>query len=371
LLSMAPEQFHACLGVELDTPYSMISLGCVRLRAAVGVARLHTPTHCEIIRLKTTHGKSAMQRIPLRNAGNIPLEVSLEVTHWPDVFTVVPMQLMIEAGGTSEFLIKFEPKQSHITNFESLLLMFVEPDGPGYEMPVYGEILCQSVISHCPTYSQQPIHTQTLILRNAAKYQMKILLEVRDESLQFEIVSSFGHKKKLSTSKEVMLKPLEEYPVHVCYKPTKTISATGKLLVRLLNSTFKYALPLTGYGGVSELSLEGVRSSRLNSCWLSLGHPMVGSKLYSTVTVCNNGTQAAYVKAIGFEDLSCKRKVRNAVKLIIEPNQFCLKEHSSREVTIQLMPTEKETSLCALKDAIIMTIGFFYGDEISRQLYRL
>jgi len=36
--------------------------------------------------------------------------------------------------------------------------MFVEPDGPGYEMPVYGEILCQSVISHCPTYSQQPIH---------------------------------------------------------------------------------------------------------------------------------------------------------------------------------------------------------------------
>ena len=29
-------------------------------------------------------------------------------------------------------------------------------------------------------------------------------------------------------------------------------------------------------------------------------------------------------------DLSCKRKVRNAVKLIIEPNKFCLKEHSSR-----------------------------------------
>ena len=59
-----------------------------------------------------------MQRIPLKNAGNIPLDVSLEVTHWPDVFTVVPMQLMIEPGGTSEFLLKFDPKQTHLTEFD-------------------------------------------------------------------------------------------------------------------------------------------------------------------------------------------------------------------------------------------------------------
>jgi hypothetical protein len=72
----------------------------------------------KIIMMKTHFGRSVMQRVPLRNAGNIPLEVSLEVTHWPDFFTVVPMQLMIEPGGQSEFLVKFEPKQSPMTDFE-------------------------------------------------------------------------------------------------------------------------------------------------------------------------------------------------------------------------------------------------------------
>ena len=56
--------------------------------------------------------------MPLKNSGNIPLEVSLEVTHWADIFTVIPMQLLIEAGGISEVFIKFNPKQSHMTEFE-------------------------------------------------------------------------------------------------------------------------------------------------------------------------------------------------------------------------------------------------------------
>ena len=34
------------------------------------------------------------------------------------------------------------------------------------------------------------------------------------------------------------------------------------------------------------------------------------------------------------------------------------------------MATEREASICTAKDATIMTLGFFYGDELSRWLYR-
>ena len=74
------------------------------------------------------------------------------------------------------------------------------------------------------------------------------------------------------------------------------------LMLSLIScSLFTLKLPLSGHGGVSELSLAGVNTSSLNSCWVSVGHPIVGNKLSAVVTVHNNGTQAAYVKVIGFE----------------------------------------------------------------------
>lgn len=54
------------------------------------------------------------QVIPLRNAGNIPIEVSLEMSEWSDMFTVSPMQLMIEPGGQTEVCVQFEPAQSAV-----------------------------------------------------------------------------------------------------------------------------------------------------------------------------------------------------------------------------------------------------------------
>ena len=58
-----------------------------------------------------THMNSSVSRvIPLRNAGTIPLEVSLDVLQYADHFTVTPMQLMIEAGGQSQVVLKFHPK---------------------------------------------------------------------------------------------------------------------------------------------------------------------------------------------------------------------------------------------------------------------
>ena len=72
----------------------------------------------QLVNFRASVGQSHTQSIPLRNAGNIALEVSLEVTHWPDFFTVMPMQLMIEPGGQSDCLIKFSPNQTTAAAFE-------------------------------------------------------------------------------------------------------------------------------------------------------------------------------------------------------------------------------------------------------------
>ena len=49
------------------------------------------------------------QYIPLRNAGNIPLDVILDILDLPDVFSVMPSHIRIDPGNEAEVLVKFKP----------------------------------------------------------------------------------------------------------------------------------------------------------------------------------------------------------------------------------------------------------------------
>ena len=66
----------------------------------------------ECVQLRSEVGKFHTQVIPLRNAGNIAIDVTLEVTHFQDMFSPFPSQLQIEPGGLSEVTLKFQPKES-------------------------------------------------------------------------------------------------------------------------------------------------------------------------------------------------------------------------------------------------------------------
>ena len=72
--------------------------------------------HCccselDIVRLCAEVGTFQTQVVPLRNAGNITIDVTLEVTHCTHLFALYPSQLQIEPGGLSEVTVKFESKE--------------------------------------------------------------------------------------------------------------------------------------------------------------------------------------------------------------------------------------------------------------------
>ena len=66
----------------------------------------------ECIRLCAEVGTFQTLVIPLRNAGNITIDVTLEVTHYAHLFALFPSHLQIEAGGLSEVTIKFQPNET-------------------------------------------------------------------------------------------------------------------------------------------------------------------------------------------------------------------------------------------------------------------
>ena len=68
-------------------------------------------------------------------------------------------------------------------------------------------------------------------------------------------------------------------------------------------------------------------------------------------------------------DLGCKESISGA-RLTIQPNEICLKAKQTQTVVVVFNASERESSLCQERAAVVSTVAFFYGDEISRQKYR-
>lgn len=62
-------------------------------------------------------------------------------------------------------------------------------------------------------------------------------------------------------------------------------------------------IPLSGYGGVSDLTLDGLQKNPLGDFWTNVGHPETGKIIRLVVTLRNIGSRAAFVKALAFKGL--------------------------------------------------------------------
>nr|XP_019574786.1 PREDICTED: centrosomal protein of 192 kDa-like isoform X2 [Rhinolophus sinicus] len=128
----------------------------------------------------------------------------------------------------------------------------------------------------------------------------------------------------------------------------------------------KFTIPLSGYGGTSNLILEDVK--KLSDSYMVTVNDLIPGKESRVVfSVRNTGSRAAFVKAVGFKD-SQKKVFLDPKVLRIFPDKFVLKEKTQEVVTIIYNPSERESNYKTATE--LSTIYFFGGDEISRQQYR-
>ena len=66
-------------------------------------------------------------------------------------------------------------------------------------------------------------------------------------------------------------------------------------------------IPLTGYGGISQLELEGMNKGQSGNFWASIGRPKVGQNNVVEVNVTNTGDRAVFVKALPFKGILISR----------------------------------------------------------------
>ncbi|KAI4871290.1 hypothetical protein NFI96_019814 [Prochilodus magdalenae] len=392
-----PDEYSARVDIEVDSPGPSHVIQSVALKARSGTARVHAPKDLQAVCLQTTLGEYAKQTLPLRNAGNIDVLLRLKSNDSDDCFTVKPEELLLRTGEEKNVIVTFTAQGSQKYR-ESVLTILVLPSGPQYEVVLKGEVVqgnSRNVSSAKGSvlYGEVPpilsnkqfmawggvtlgrAVQQRLVLRNnspTSSQQLRLLIRGQDQDC-FQLQSSFGPDERLTRNRELLIKPKENVAVHLLFAPTRVASMLATLeikqsAVQTSQPGVKFTIPLSGYGGTSNVILEDLRK-RSDGYVATLSGVQAGRVSKLCVCVRNTGSRAAFVRAVPYSDLE-KRTVMESTVISLSPSQFVLKERTQEVITVVMKASRREQALCQSHTALLATVCLFCGDEVSRQQFR-
>nr|XP_033496606.1 centrosomal protein of 192 kDa isoform X1 [Epinephelus lanceolatus] len=395
------DEYSARVDIEVDSPGLSHVIRSIPLRARSGTARVHAPKDLQTVSLSAPLGKSSQQTLPLKNAGNIDVQLKLKSSDAEDSFSVTPDELSLRMGEEQGIVVSFKAQGSRKYR-ESLLTILVLPSGPQYEVTLKGEVVPEdsgkpaipsaAVIGPGVASDVPPILSnkqfvawggvtlgraiqQKLVLRNnstTTTQQLRLLIRGQDQDC-FQLQSMFSPEERLTRHGELSIRPKEDVTVHLLFAPTRVVCMLAKLEikqsgVRPSQPGVKFTIPLSGYGGTSNIILEDQRK-QADGYVATLTDIAVGRVSKVCLCVRNTGSRAAYIKAVAFADMQTRTLIEPSV-ISLAPSQFVLKERTQEVITVLMKSTERERALCQSDNALLATVCLFCGDEVSRQQYR-
>ncbi|XP_004684025.1 PREDICTED: centrosomal protein of 192 kDa [Condylura cristata] len=385
------EEFLARVDIEVDSPNPTPIIKSIHLRARAGIARIHAPKDLQTMHFFASVTSSTKQNLPLKNAGNINVYLDIKIPDQGGCFSVDPEKLFLKPGEEHEIMVSFTPEDPKICE-EKILKIFVQPLGPQYEVMLKGEVLseenkllepgcCSSDVSSILsnkqflTWGGVPLgraQFQKVALRNnspSVTQHLRLLIRGQDQDC-FQLHHTFGSEERLTSNYEIRIHPKEDINISILFAPTRLSCMLAKLEIKQLGIRsqpgIKFAIPLSGYGGTSNLILEDVKKLS-DSYMITVKDLIPGKESRAVFSVRNTGSRAAFVKVVGFKN--SQRKILLDSKILkISPEKFVLKEGTQEDVTIIYNPSDRESNLKTSTE--LSTIYFFGGDEISRQQFR-
>ncbi|XP_054638123.1 centrosomal protein of 192 kDa isoform X2 [Dunckerocampus dactyliophorus] len=393
-------EYCACIDVEVDSPAAGHVIKSVPVRARSGTAIVHAPKDLQTMKtnsfktvpLRAALGKCCQSTLPLRNAGNIDVQMKLKTND--ECFSVTPDQLFLTVGEERQVVVSFQAWGAKKYR-ESLLTILVLPSGPQYEVTLKGDVVPEEAAAEVgpglaselpPILSNKQFVAwggvtlgqavqQKLVLRNNSSnaiQHLRLIIRGQDQDC-FQLQSLFSPEERLSRNGELSIRPREDVAIHLLFAPTRVACMLAKLEikqsgVRSSQPGVKFTIPLSGYGGTSNVILEDQRKE-VDGYVASVSDVAVNHVSKVCLCVRNTGSRAAFIKAVAFSDVP-SRSLMDPTVISLAPSQFVLKERTQEVVTVLLKCSQREQTLCQSETPLLATVLLFCGDEVSRQQYR-
>ncbi|KAM4906267.1 centrosomal protein of 192 kDa [Sylvia borin] len=385
------EEFLGRVDVEVDSPGPSTVIKSISLKARAGTVKIHIPRQFQKIHLSTSVGLTVRQQLLLENAGNITVHLKVKTSDQDTCFAAEPGDLFLYPREKQVVTVSFFPKST--TTTESILKILVLPSGPQFEVMLKGEVENTdmgktrpvSTAAGCldipPILSNKQFVAwgavslgssvqKKLILRNdspSVTQHLRLLIRGQDQD-SFQLQSIFGSEERLTSNWELKMRPKEDATIYLMFTPTRVTCCFAKLEIKQLGIQskpgIKFTIPLSGYGGKSNIILENVKKLS-ESFMVTLERSLSPRLQQASFHVRNTGSRAAYVKALCLGNLQTKAMMDPRV-MTLSPEKFVLREGTHEVITVTWNLKEKNFH----PSMLVSTVCFFWGDEVCRQQYR-
>ncbi|XP_054720285.1 centrosomal protein of 192 kDa-like [Uloborus diversus] len=158
--------------------------------------------------------------------------------------------------------------------------------------------------------------------------------------------------------------PGEEKSIDVAFKPVQIANFSGLLAVRpiIRNEKKVFSIPLSGYGGISNVKVLGLPDRKGVGYYLDIGVPTHGKNVMEQFMIQNMGSRAAFVKIFLSADGFTPHCTQNVIS--IHPSEFVLLENERKDILVSFNCTKERFT------GDYGVISIIYGDEIMRQRLR-
>ncbi|XP_052816319.1 uncharacterized protein LOC128242923 isoform X2 [Mya arenaria] len=374
----SPEVFRCDVEIEVDTPCSrQPKLHTVHMSAIAGFRKLHLQSSLtsEGISLRCGQGSMADTTVALHNAGNLPLTVKLGFNENRDVLSVSPQSLTLAPNVQQSVSVAFHPQNSSAgSTFDALLLMFVEPQGPMYEVALGAKVLDLSprnINLLCDTnvldFGGVPVMktcVKRFRLKNMERESHRMVIHVNSEAVKLSTVADphTSGRQRL----EVELGRGQIQPIFVMYCPTQPAPLRAKITMIPSNGgRLKYSVKLNGYGGVSCLQCDDGSSETQRV----QGHPCIpvhhfSMERISDVLIHNIGDKPAVVSVKVYKDLSCVDRLLSG-QIVVQPSECMVDAGDQCKLELVVSMTEREFAARQGVGSVGAAICLEYQDQVE------
>ncbi|CAK8686434.1 unnamed protein product [Clavelina lepadiformis] len=363
-----------------------LSLDSVPVSALLGVGKLHAPKSQQLLSFQVNKGRKQSKTFPVKNAGNLPVQVAFAPDNHSEIFSVKPTTALLTPGGHVELTVEcsppltFEPTRVG-EELSALIVMNILPTGPQFEVNVTAVVLKTSEsVQEGPglltnktslrwggvSVGQSSKQKLMLKCREERRVPTTVRASVKGDGSSFQILTTKSGSEELCKKCDRSIQPGLDETITLLFAPTRKQMVRAKLEIKTPIDelpTTKYTIPLVGYGGSSEVVVDGLQRSEKKPTLLFNDnvcdvYEMPAKENWNMrFTLANRGCRIAFVKILLYNDSNSMEKS----SLTCTPDQFVLRDRSSRVIYLKSASrTSKSPFIC-----------IWHGDELSRQLLKL
>ncbi|XP_077973941.1 uncharacterized protein LOC120347828 [Styela clava] len=407
-----PKNISAQVYMEIDNSQKQSLdtnvLDSISVEVTACIAKLHAPKNMQPLTFSCSRENTQTRTLPVKNCGNVSTRVSFSVLDHEDILSVTPLHALLAAGEHVQVSVQFKPGRFTPNKVNSTFLMKIEPNGTKYEVSIVAtcsESSSRSMsrqsfsetqtsqMGDMPTLLTNKSHIcwggvavgrslqQRVVLRTSPGAQkslpMRVMIKGEDASCFQILREDDKEREELCSKQEMVMRGGQDKIIKILFGPTRCRMALAKLEIKApvdqVSST-KFTIPLSGYGGRSEIKIEDLevipKEDDSNTDLFAIYVDDNDSRRQTKFTVTNNSSRNAFIKTVLYSDQNCQIPHQDNVASC-SPSQFVLPKRSSRTMNLSFQTSsDKRSGYSRNGRDLICCVCLWHGDEIARHLLK-